>query len=626
MVPPAIHLAAIVSTFQVEADRLDYEAGRVVARQARLVGEGVTLEASSMAWVDDTACGARWTLTELRLTRADTELDAQRVDLCGGHVEASNAVLRRPTLWTGARRLKWTGTGEVDATDVVVSGCPCAARPWSVTASRLRGSLDGLARADWPVLYVGAIPVATAPVWWVPLGPRVPGLLLPRGGWRVSSGVWGELPAFLPLGESADAVVAPGWSDTQGVTGALTLRLAHANRPEGRLERLGLSGNAGGGHISADAALGGPGARVSARGETGLGDPLDGVAGEPVATRSRSNLEGELAVSSSHEGARLALASARLSGLSGREMSAASEAAHEVSFDWTTLQGGWRAGVSAEGLDATALGAQRVALALRLGGESALGPMRWAPSLELGAQRAEGVSHDGASGGRAQLVASVAAVGGPVEARHRVELFAGGAAMRTQGRPDAWTALVPTASSNAHLFAGLGNRWRLGETRAEADLWWSSFDGHAPGALPGGRLALESGAVVLTSALDADGAVTRLGLPLGFLETGLSHLWLSGDDAGAGRRDPRRSGGVDLSDVAPSSLQGSALDVAVIRERWRLGYVAVADTARESARVEAQRLEGRWAPECDCLQLEVELEHARGRDAPEVRLGLTGRY
>jgi hypothetical protein len=106
----------------------------------------------------------------------------------------------------------------------------------------------------------------------------------------------------------------------------------------------------------------------------------------------------------------------------------------------------------------------------------------------------------------------------------------------------------------------------------------------------------------------------------------VSHLWLSGDDDGAGRRDPRRPGGFDLSDVVTQSLHGSALDVTVTGDRWRVGYVAVVDSARESARLEAQRLEGRWAPECECLELEVELEHARGRDAPEVRLGLSGRY
>jgi hypothetical protein len=616
----------VVSTFHVEADRLDAEAGRAVARHARLVGEGVTLQATSITWVEDAACGARWTLSDVRLARADAELDAQRVDLCGGQVEASSAVLRTPRLWTGAHRLQWSGAGEVDATGVVVSGCPCAARPWSVTADRLRGPLNGLARVDWPVLYLGAVPVATAPIWWVPLGSRVPGLLLPRGGWREASGVWGELPGFVPLGDAADVVAAPGWSAEQGVTGALTLRLAHTDRPEGRLERLELRGNAGGGLVSADATLGAPGARVSALGATGLGDAVDGTASESLSTRTRPNLEGELVVSSSHEGARLAMASARFSDLVGAGRDPTSEVAHEVSFDWTTLHGRWRAGVSAEGLDATALGARRVALAMRLGGESALGPLRWSPSLELGAQRAEGDTHDRVSGGRAQLVASAAAVGGPLEARHRVELFAGGAATRTQGRPDAWTALVPVAAAEGHLFSGLGNRWRLGETRAEADVWWSSFDGRAPGVLPGGRLALDSGALTLTSTLDADGSVSRLGVPIGRVHTGVSHLWLSGDDDGAGRRDPRRPGGFDLSDVVTQSLHGSALDVTVTGDRWRVGYVAVVDSARESARLEAQRLEGRWAPECECLELEVELEHARGRDAPEVRLGLSGRY
>jgi hypothetical protein len=378
--------------------------------------------------------------------------------------------------------------------------------------------------------------------------------------------------------------------------------------------------------MSANATLGAPSARVSALGATGLGDALDATASESLVTRDQPNLEGELALSSSHEGARLAITSTRFTGLTEAERDAATEAAHEVSFDWTTLHGNWRAGVSAEGLDASVLGARRVALALRLGGQSAVGPVRWSPSLEIGAQRAEGDVHDHASGARARLVASAAAVGGPVEARHRVELFAGGAVTRTEGQPDAWTSLVPVGTAQGHLFSGLGNRWRLGETRAEADVWWSSFDGRAPGVLPGGHLALDSGAFTLTSALDASGTVTRLGVPFGRLHSGLSHLWLSGDDGGAGRRDPRRPDGFDVHDVVPQALHGSALDVTVTQDRWRVGYVAVVDSARERARLEVQRLEGRWSPDCECLELEVELEHARGRDAPEVRLGLSGRY
>ena len=219
-------------------------------------------------------------LGAVKLTVDDWALQADRAqgsatdDCPRGHLSLEGPVLlRRRALAATARAVEgclstgsWAATGvrltaprlalsadvarvsgdTVIGDEVVLTACGCADAPWRVTASRVELVINDGAWMHWPVLWLGPVPIAAAPRWYVPHARRRTGLLVPHLTFDGEAGFGGQLPIFWTLGQSADLTLEPGWRQADGPIGALRLRWAAGGDDRGRL------------HVSAS----GEGARV----------------------------------------------------------------------------------------------------------------------------------------------------------------------------------------------------------------------------------------------------------------------------------------------------------------------------------------------------------------------------
>ena len=109
------------------------------------------------------------------------------------------------------RRVRLKAGGALSIEDAYLTPCHCqdgSRAPLSVTAARANVTPGERATVFLPVFRILDVPVAVAPVWVVPLKPRLSGLLFPQV--RLQDGLWVQQPLYLTLGDSADITVAPG--------------------------------------------------------------------------------------------------------------------------------------------------------------------------------------------------------------------------------------------------------------------------------------------------------------------------------------------------------------------------------------------------------------------------------
>jgi hypothetical protein len=122
--------------------------------------------------------------------------------------------------------------------DGAVTTCDCTegqSPTWSISASSASVDLDSGATLWWPVFYAKGVPFFALPAFYVPLGSRRTGFLLPR--FQTSAVTTFSLyqPFFLTLGDSYDATIEPGFLWARGPSGALELRYAPAASTRGEL-------------------------------------------------------------------------------------------------------------------------------------------------------------------------------------------------------------------------------------------------------------------------------------------------------------------------------------------------------------------------------------------------------
>lgn len=229
----------------IAADRLVLDPQRIEATGLRVARDGLELRAPLATATRPARCArGDWTLRgpiALRAPRLRALADAARICLPDGQLRVTRLTLDTPDGRLTAADAALSA-GRVDARDVEATGCACADPPWRVTASSASIAQGGGAWLTWPVLRLGTLPVMTAPAWYVPLARRRSGLLAPDLGFDAEDGLYGSLPVFLTLGQSADLTLAPGWRD--GLYGRARLRWAASDDEGGDLQvaSLGTTG------------------------------------------------------------------------------------------------------------------------------------------------------------------------------------------------------------------------------------------------------------------------------------------------------------------------------------------------------------------------------------------------
>ena len=525
------------------------------------------------------------------------------------------------TLSLSADTLTFDGD-QIDARAVVVSGCACAGQAWRVRATRLRGEREALARVDWPVLYLGAVPVAAAPVWWVPLGERVPGFLFPRARLRGDGAVVVEQRVFVPIGRAVDVSPAVGIDSSFGLTGGVTTRWRTPQSAE-RIETVDVHGSRQSVALVGDAVLGGGGANLAARGETLFGRDAAGRAALPQSVVSQPRLSAELAAARSTPLTHASLGVVRAVGPPEGRVGGERRHSVQATASATTHGLGGYGHVDAA-LLADAEGKRRAAfLWAEFERQTGLGLTRWTPTVTTRAGGDDRAALQASAG--AHLLGEASAEGSPGGVRHRLTVFGGGSVGAASARYVREGSIGRSPTLGRRSFLGVAQQ--LGTPSPDAalqiDAWWARSDTQAASDGPGGRaqVSLPSASVGVLAGLDT--AHARAQGTWQPLTAAASYLWSRAGAARPETLDPRAP--APWTEESAFALMGASIELGVTTQRWRARYTVSADTLAERARIEAQSASLTWNALCECLSIGAAVEHSRGLAAPDVRLSLSGR-
>ena len=142
----------------------------------------------------------------------------------GRYVAEGSVRLRTDRFRLTADRLRlWTdGDPKVEAEGLRLTPCACD-DAWSIGASRGVVDADG-ATLQWPVFYVGAVPIFALPYGYWPLGNRRSGVLPPTVRSQPAAGLEVALPVFWAIDRSWDLTWTPGHRTARGPFADIALR------------------------------------------------------------------------------------------------------------------------------------------------------------------------------------------------------------------------------------------------------------------------------------------------------------------------------------------------------------------------------------------------------------------
>lgn len=603
---------------------------------------------ASLLWLTLAAQADPYSFTADRLT-----LSAPTADCPGGVADLQAVTLAGPEGQLKADALRACAPGQLSGEGLEITRCRCADPPWRLRAEAAEVELTEGAWLRWPVLWVGAVPVAAAPAWYLPLTARESGLLLPRLGWDAEEGLYGDLPIFLTLGDHADLTLRPGWRGDLGPALGAGLRWATTPTAGGSLDGLALSD----GHFSVDgdgAAQAGP---LALHLQGGIADDraLYDTLHPGYLQRRRDHRLGAAGVTLQAGGITLGVRGTHLSDLRRPEgdllqQQGVYQPQPEIWSHWALGEGPMQIALSGrfgrlrrpagpeDGPDQL----DRVDLHIEGRAPLWLGPLQIVP--RFGALAAHVGAGDGASAqrsaGHGGLSVALGARRRFAWGRHEIRLIAHGRlADETRGGPEALLAdpVEPALRSLSSQRAGLMLRQRLdvGGWRALADVG-RAYEGADP---VGGwdpvmaRLRLRGSWLGLSAAGSGPEALTlgaRLGPEAGphveggytRFTAGADHPWLR-----------QISGAEDLGIEAPilyttdARAPGTALITARLPlDRWSLGYtVALGALDDRPGAITAIGQQGRLTHQgrCGCWSAGLQINHERQRPAPDVWLSLS---
>lgn len=128
-----------------------------------------------------------------------------------------------------AEGLRRTGPRSFELSGGSFTPCRCdpgSAPDWKLTAHWAEVDVDSGALLVAPVFHIKDVPVLILPAFYVPLGARRSGLLIPTGGYSSPTGVKLGLPLYLTFGRSYDATINADFWFARGPSPRLELRAA----------------------------------------------------------------------------------------------------------------------------------------------------------------------------------------------------------------------------------------------------------------------------------------------------------------------------------------------------------------------------------------------------------------
>lgn len=615
---------------------LDVEAGVLEVRSdGWSASEGVRLQTPALSLratrvqgraTPDCPSGAVEATGDVALRGGPFVARARRLQVClpSGDVALEELGLSGPRLRLSAataagRGRRWRAT-TVDAT-----ACGCADPPWRVTARSAEVVAGEGAWVDWPVFWAGAVPIAAAPWGYVPLARRRTGLLLPRVGWDGERGPHAYLPLFWALDRSVDLTLAPGYRHDLGpAAGDLALRWAAAPGEAGRLT-LGV--------IGADGVLAGEGslpvgpARVAIEGAATTDAEVFRALRPGLTDRTRLHLDG-------------ALGAALVAGQLGAGLRAVTVQTLDGASARTPLPEIWLRGSTGRGPATLTLDAEARRLWADVGpavdafrGRTAadaevwIGPLRLRPhGAVLTDVRGDDAATETRLAGVITSTAEVALARRYGVAVHRVGLRLDGRYARARGRvtgdgqpAGATDAFLDSAGGgvtletawirpDANARLGVRQGWEAeapiegredARVRLRVDLPWAAADAAAAGP-------------------DAAWARLRLGAAQGVLgRLGWARVRR---DADAPWLRPVGAVEARLQDGALTVPGSAEAGLTLPLGPARLDYDVAVDTDQGQLVGQAGAL--RWQGRCDCWHASVGVGHQRGRDLPDVWIGV----
>lgn len=589
-----------------------------------VVAGDLHLSADTARGFADPACadGRARLMGSVQVTTPGARATADEVELCLPHTALAHHLrLEAPRFALDAERATWQA-GHIEAQGVSATACACPNPPWRFTTRHAQITPGEGAWAEWPVLWVGPVPVATAPRWYVPLARRRTGFLFPIMGFDGEDGFHARQPFFLTLGQSADLTLAPGYRDGD-VSGHTTLRWAASEHERGALEArlLATRGAAFSGRGSLPL---GP-ARLAIEGSASTDEAVRQALWPGLAARAQDHLRGTFAAAIAGRRTGLGLSATRLEDQSRPEGDRVMTVAPDLWLRWHAAAGPAELILSGRTLTLLEDGDPKTLADVGVDLEIPL----WISALQLRpvAGFATTVHLDDGQGQTGALWAGgearIAAARWLDTLRHEIALVLDGRwAHAADPARGALLAIDLPLSSRA---AGATLETHLASEQLSARL--AVRGGYeAEGPVKGWEQPL------LTWALEApvvrtDGGFAGTEATWGVLRGESEHL-----RAHAGltrlrptRRTPtlRRLG--PQRPLAVSTLTGelttAEAGAGFTLGRFALDYAAVADVEGEALLGQEAGLA--YASGCDCWSVRLGLGHEQGRDLPDVWLALT---
>ncbi|MEE2787973.1 MAG: hypothetical protein VX589_11590 [Myxococcota bacterium] len=155
-------------------------------------------------------------------------------------------------------------TLELSIVDGRLTRCRCSSPPWTIGFKRATVRAGKGGWMHWPVLRFHGVPVATAPIWYVPLGRHRSGLLPPKLSWMSTGGTQMVQPIYWAINPHMDAELGAGVRGLSAPVGHARYRWHLAPSVQGHISALNVDADV---RVTADGFLGQSGDGLQLDGE-----------------------------------------------------------------------------------------------------------------------------------------------------------------------------------------------------------------------------------------------------------------------------------------------------------------------------------------------------------------------
>lgn len=244
--------------FSVQADRLVAERGRYVAQgRVRFERQGAVIyadkltfdekdgyviaEGSVTALEGNTVLTCAYVKTKVPELLGGLQKGELRIKSVAPGLQLSASALRRhgeDQLILQAEQMERTSARTFDVKSGSFTACDCGddkSPSWRIRAGSASVDLDDGVWLYWPVFQVHDVPVFALPIYYLPLGDRRTGFLLPKPSYSSVIGAGISVPFFITLGRSWDSTIEASYYSARGPAAGMELRWAPSERSRGQI-------------------------------------------------------------------------------------------------------------------------------------------------------------------------------------------------------------------------------------------------------------------------------------------------------------------------------------------------------------------------------------------------------